>query len=55
MCRSFSSMADLASVKTVILYLSEELYDAAALRDVLRALHALNKAEMRHHKTLKRI
>ena len=39
-------MADLASVKTVLVYLSEELYDAAALRDMLRALHALNKAEI---------
>lgn len=37
-------MADLASVKTIIVFLSEELYDLAAVRDMVRAMHELGKA-----------
>ncbi|CAK9003805.1 unnamed protein product [Durusdinium trenchii] len=43
-CRSFAAMNDLASVKTVLVFLSEELYDIAALKDMLRVMQELGKA-----------
>jgi len=37
-------MAELASVNTIIVYISEELYDIAAVRDMVRTMQELGKA-----------
>lgn len=40
---SFSTFFPFSKVKTIIVFLSEELYDLAAVRDMVRAMHELGK------------
>ncbi|CAJ1401880.1 unnamed protein product [Effrenium voratum] len=44
LCRSFESMVELSEVQALIIFLTEDLADVAAVRDLVRSMRELGKA-----------